>query len=59
MSDAVAEKTGSQNAPARPTFRRGPNVIAVASGKGGVGKSWFSITLSHAIARSGKKSTPL
>jgi flagellar biosynthesis protein FlhG len=34
---------------------RGANVIAVASGKGGVGKTWFSITLTHTLARSGKK----
>ena len=34
---------------------RGANVIAVASGKGGVGKTWFSITLTHTLARMGKK----
>jgi flagellar biosynthesis protein FlhG len=27
--------------------------IAIASGKGGVGKTWFSITLAHALARRG------
>ena len=37
---------------ARPQVR---NMIAVASGKGGVGKTWFSITLSHALAQSGLK----
>ncbi|MGB0718840.1 MAG: MinD/ParA family protein [Bdellovibrionales bacterium] len=40
---------------APPSFRKGKNIIAVASGKGGVGKTWFSITLSHALARMGKK----
>ncbi|MGA0393845.1 MAG: MinD/ParA family protein [Rhodospirillales bacterium] len=34
---------------------RGRNVMAVASGKGGVGKTWFAITLSHAIAKSGTR----
>ena len=29
--------------------------IAVASGKGGVGKTWLAITLSHAIAKRGRK----
>jgi flagellar biosynthesis protein FlhG len=33
---------------------RGANVVAVASGKGGVGKTWFSITLAHTLARMGR-----
>jgi flagellar biosynthesis protein FlhG len=33
----------------------GRNIIAVASGKGGVGKTWLSITLSQLFARSGRK----
>jgi flagellar biosynthesis protein FlhG len=32
------------------TALRVPNLYAVASGKGGVGKTWFSITLCHALA---------
>jgi flagellar biosynthesis protein FlhG len=34
---------------------KGRNVVAVASGKGGVGKTWFAITLAHAFARSGQR----
>lgn len=53
MSESIiAEK---QTDTGGPSFRRGNNLIAVASGKGGVGKTWFSITLSHALAREGKK----
>ena len=32
-----------------------PRTIAIASGKGGVGKTWFSITLAHALARMGRR----
>lgn len=31
----------------------GSRMIAVGSGKGGVGKTWFAITLSHVLARKG------
>lgn len=43
-------------APASPgsKLQKGKNVIAVASGKGGVGKTWFSVTLCHALARFGR-----
>ncbi|MCB1531656.1 MAG: MinD/ParA family protein [Alphaproteobacteria bacterium] len=50
MSDAnTTTKT------AAPSFRKGKNILAVASGKGGVGKTWFSITLAHALTKMGKK----
>lgn len=35
--------------------KRSRNMIAVASGKGGVGKTWFSITLAHSLANSGQR----
>lgn len=31
------------------------NIIAIASGKGGVGKTWLSVTLAHLCARSGRQ----
>lgn len=30
-------------------------LLAVASGKGGVGKTWFAITLAHALSREGRR----
>ncbi len=41
--------------PAPPPHAKATNVVAVASGKGGVGKTWFSITLAHALARAGQR----
>lgn len=42
-------------APAPVAAMRCPNMTAVASGKGGVGKTWYSITLCQALARMGKR----
>jgi flagellar biosynthesis protein FlhG len=30
-------------------------IVAIASGKGGVGKTWFAITLAHAVAKQGRR----
>lgn len=38
-----------------PSPRKGGNIFAVASGKGGVGKTWFAVTLSHALANLGQR----
>jgi len=53
MTDPIPLKTTPPSSPMAALQCR--NMIAVASGKGGVGKTWFSITLSHALARQNKK----
>ena len=52
MNDSTTQQSIK---PKTPSFRRANNLIAVASGKGGVGKTWFSISLAHALSRAGKK----
>jgi len=47
------QKPNTQTKP--PVFRKSQNILAVASGKGGVGKTWFSVTLAHALTQMGKK----
>jgi flagellar biosynthesis protein FlhG len=42
-------------APQPAARKKGRNTLAVASGKGGVGKTWFAITLAHALARRGTR----
>ena len=44
----------------RPTAASGPvtkgaNILAIASGKGGVGKTWFSVTLAHGLSKMGQR----
>jgi flagellar biosynthesis protein FlhG len=41
----------------RPTGSRrpAPRFVAIGSGKGGVGKTWFAITLAHALVRLGRR----
>ncbi|MCI5050383.1 MAG: MinD/ParA family protein [Rickettsiales bacterium] len=51
MDSTLAEqKPQSEGVQTKPN-----NIIAIASGKGGVGKTWFAITLSHIFARSGRR----
>lgn len=52
MNQAGRPLTHSPNAHQALTF---PNIYTIASGKGGVGKTWCSITLSSLLAKAGKK----
>ena len=47
--------TESDKLVAPTTRNRGRNMFAIASGKGGVGKTWFSITLAHALSKKGQR----
>jgi flagellar biosynthesis protein FlhG len=53
MTDPIPLKQDKSET-ASPAALLCPNMIAIASGKGGVGKTWFAITLCHALAKRGK-----
>src|ERR1700722_7701865 len=52
MTDPIPLKTDNKTPPMAALQCK--NMIAIASGKGGVGKTWFSITLCNALAKRGK-----
>src|ERR1700761_9627390 len=52
MTDPIPLKTDKSVPPSAALQCR--NMIAIASGKGGVGKTWFAITLCSALAKRGK-----
>jgi len=41
MTESSVIDRNPTETPSSPVFRRGHNIVAVASGKGGVGKTWF------------------
>jgi len=54
-NNTLQDKVESQNNNSKKEVIRPHQKIAIASGKGGVGKTWLSITLCHALANKGKK----
>jgi len=54
-NNTLQDTVESKNNSSKKEVIRPHQKIAIASGKGGVGKTWLSITLCHALANKGKK----
>ena len=54
-NNTLQDKVESKNNNSKKEVIKPHQKIAIASGKGGVGKTWLSITLCHALANKGKK----
>lgn len=54
MSAALDTRDDDDRRSLGPAAAR-PRLIGVASGKGGVGKTWLAVTLAHALARRGRR----
>jgi flagellar biosynthesis protein FlhG len=55
MMTILNTTTQKPEAPLLQAVPRGRNLISIASGKGGVGKTWFAVTLAHALARADQR----
>jgi len=55
MTQHPAAAAGRPSPIPHPSSELGRNIIAVALGKGGVGKTWLSVTLAHSLRHAGRK----
>jgi len=51
----MSETAPPVSIPRTPRQSKAHNMVSIASGKGGVGKTWLTITLAHALANAGQR----